>query len=411
MKKKIAFVCHRYGLEVNGGAELYCREVAEHLAEKYDITVYTTCAIDYATWANEYQPGESVINGIRVKRYPAERERIRESFDQIHGYILTSPVHTDRDEQRWIEEQGPVCPALIDAVREEADRYSVVFFMTYLYYPAIRGMGLHLPHAILIPTVHDEPMVHFRCYDDVFYSAAAIVWNTPEERAFAYGRFPGLEKIPSEMTGIGIEPPAGELPEIPERIRGKKYLVYAGRIDESKGCREMFDYYLAYKRRCGNDLKLVLMGKAMIEIPQDPDIIDLGFVSEEMKFAVMKQAYALVLFSRFESLSMVVLESMLMERPVLVTEKCEVLKGHCIRSGAGLYFRSFAEFAEGLNYLEKHPDVYQQMRINGKRYVEENYRWNRITDKYSALIELTDRHSGSGRETRERGPAGKRAGS
>ena len=67
MKKKIAFVCHRYGLEVNGGAELYCREVAEHLAEKYDITVYTTCAIDYATWANEYQPGESVINGIRVK--------------------------------------------------------------------------------------------------------------------------------------------------------------------------------------------------------------------------------------------------------------------------------------------------------------------------------------------------------
>ena len=46
----------------------------------------------------------------------------------------------------------------------------------------------------------------------------------------------------------------------------------------------LFRYFMEYKKRCGGRLKLVLMGKAVCEIPRHPDIIPLGFVPEEDKF-------------------------------------------------------------------------------------------------------------------------------
>ncbi len=391
-KEKIAFVCQRYGLEVNGGAEAYCREVAEHLKELYDVTVYTTCAQDYVTWKNVYDPGESDIHGVHVKRYPTDRERNQQEFNLIHRLVMLNPKHSNRQENNWVYKQGPVCTELIEALRAEHLQYKAVLFVTYLYYTTVKGMELNLKNAILVPTVHDEPPVYLRVFDTVFYNAKAIAWNTPEERIFALKRFPGIDRTTSVMTGIGVDKPQMELPEIPEALHSSDYLVYAGRIDESKGCGEMFRFFQKYKKRHSGDLKLALLGKPVMDIPEDPDIVCLGFVSEEMKFAVMKNAVALLLFSHFESLSIVVLESMIMGRPVLVTEKCEVLKGHCIRSNAGLYFNSYEEFDAALNWLRTHPAEYAVMRENGKKYVEQNYRWDVIIEKYQELIQsLADR--------------------
>ena len=385
-REAIAFTCQRYGLEVNGGAELHCRQVAERLVPYYDVTVYTTCAVDYTTWANEYPEGETEINGVRVRRFPVRRERNREEFDRISRKVFGDPGHSARDEQKWIDLQGPYCPELVRTLQKEYRQYRKVLFMTYLYYLTATGLPLGFENAMLIPTVHDEPPVYLRYYDAVFAGARGIIWNTEEEKAFAEKRFPRIAGTPGIMAGVGIDGPRGELPEIPEELKGKTYIVYAGRIDESKGCGEMFAFFRRYREETGRDLKLVLMGKPIMEIPEDENIISLGFVSEEMKFAVMGGALALVLFSRFESLSMVVLESMLMKRPVLVTGQCVVLKGHCVRSNAGLYFDNYPEFAGALSYLQDHPKAYRQMCLNGEKYVRENYQWDVIIDKYRHFL-------------------------
>ena len=182
--------------------------------------------------------------------------------------------------------------------------------------------------------------------------------------------------------------PAGELPSAEERfgIRGP-YLCYSGRVDPSKGCETLFRFFECYQQRHERRLQLVLTGKAAMEIPKRPDIHALGFVSEDEKYAVMKDAAALVLASELESLSIVVLESMMMGRPVLVNGKCEVLKDHCTMSNAGFYFYNYEEFEAELDYLLEHPSAYAQMCENGKNYVRDRYQWDHIIRQLSGLID------------------------
>ena len=78
--KKIAIINQRYGLEVNGGSELYSRQIAERLCKKHDVEVLTTCSLDYVTWANHYKQGIEEINGVKVRRFPTDHERTQRTF-------------------------------------------------------------------------------------------------------------------------------------------------------------------------------------------------------------------------------------------------------------------------------------------------------------------------------------------
>lgn len=385
--KKIAFVCQRYGLEVNGGAELLCRQFAEKLTDRYEVDVLTTCAVDYMTWANEYSAGDSVINGVNVKRFAVKKQRDVERFNKLCEQVFLSPDHSTTLEQKWIDEQGPYCPELVDYIDQHQLDYQCILFMTYLYYFSAVCLPKAMNNAILIPTAHDEPPVYLKHYKSVFKNAAGLIYNTHEEQKFVEEKF-DTKGIPSAMAGAGIEVPALDASKGAKSLYGlDKYIVYTGRIDESKGCGRLFAYFQEYKKRNLGDIKLVLIGKPVMEIPQDPNIISLGFISEEDKFTVMRDSVALVLASEYESLSIVVLESMALGRPVIVNGDCEVLKGHCKRSDAGLYFTRYHEFEGALNYLLSHPKEYVVMQENAKRYVDANCRWDDIVVRIFELIE------------------------
>ena len=388
--QKIAFVCQRYGEEVNGGAELYCRQVAEHLAGHYEVDVYTTCAIDYITWKNEYPAGESDLNGVHVRRWAVQGTRRRIMQGICGRWIRWSPVHSDAVEKRWIRAQGPVCDEALDALWEKQDEYTAIFFMTYLYYLTAMGMPRGFRRALLIPTLHDEWPAYLRHYDRVFQAAQGIVWNSPEEKAFAEKRFPAVKSIPGEIIGIGIEIP--RTLTLPQKIRGLKdpYVVYVGRVDESKGCGEMFEYFARYKKEHPGNLKLVLIGRENMPVPASGDILSLGFLSESDKFGVMQRARGLVLCSRFESLSMVILESMLLGRPVLVNGRSEVLRGHMVRSGAGVFYETEEAFVRGIGMLAEDTEAYADMARRGPQYVTEHYSWTEVVRKYRKMIESAE---------------------
>lgn len=387
-KLRIALVNQRYGLEVNGGSEYYTRQLAEHLAGDYEVDVLTTKALGYDTWENYYLNDVEEIHGVKVRRFRVAKKRKKLAMKVLQRLQHYCPVGRKLWEERWIDAQGPYSPELIAYIEDHAEEYAAVIFVTYLYYQSVRGIGKAGKRAILIPTAHDEPYIYFNIYQDVFETPQGLIYLTHEEKEFVESRFSVAQK-PNCVCGAGVE--------LPEKISNKAYrekyqitsdyLIYVGRIDESKGCKEMFAAFLEYKKRNpDSSLKLVLMGKAELEIPQHKDIVSHGFVSEEDKFNGISGACALWLPSRFESLSIAVLEALALGVPVLVNGDCAVLRGHCERSRAGFWYRTQEEAINQLCYLQT-GEGREVMAEKARQYIEENYQWDAIVGKVEALIE------------------------
>jgi glycosyltransferase involved in cell wall biosynthesis len=117
----------------------------------------------------------------------------------------------------------------------------------------------------------------------------------------------------------------------------------------------------------------------------------MGFLTEEMKFSALDEALILVMPSFYESLSMVVLEAWAAEKPVLANGRCDVLKGQCLRSNAGLFYENYEEFEEALTLLLASPELRRAMGKNGHRYFSRHYTWETIERKYLSLVELLEK--------------------
>jgi len=388
---KLAVVVQRYGAEINGGAELHARYIAEHLARHAEIEVLTTCARDYITWRNELTPGLDQVNGVPVRRFPVQRERDPGQFGRRSRRVFEQR-HSLGDELAWLESEGPASRALVEHVRASRQRYHYFLFFSYRYYHAYHGARAVSDRAVLVPTAERDEAIGLAIFPPVFRGVRAIMYNSFEERAMIQA-VSGNGAVPGVVVGIGSDIP--ERVE-PERFRQKHgiagpYAIYVGRIDENKGCGELFTFFQHYARRRRHPLTLVLAGNPVIPIPPHPLIRHLGFVSDEDKFDAVAGAELLIMPSRLESLSMVTLEAWALGRPVLANGTCDVLKGQCLRSNAGLYYENEAEFVEALYMLEANRPLARALGERGLAYYQRHYAWPVIERKYTDMLEQLER--------------------
>jgi glycosyltransferase involved in cell wall biosynthesis len=378
---KLAIVVQRYAADINGGAELHARYVAERLARHATVEVITTCARDYVTWKNELPAGEDVVNRIRVRRFPVSTPRDPKHFGTLSRRVFEQ-THSLADELAWLESEGPTSPALVQYVRQQAESFDFFLFFSYRYYHAWHGCRAVPAKAILIPTAERDPAMGLALFGPVLRTARALMYNSYEERALiehVSGR-----RGPGTVVGVGSEIPERTQPA---RFRRKHlvkrpFALYIGRIDENKGCPELFSHFQRYAEMHPHGLDLLLIGSSVLPIPKHPRIRHLGFLPDEDKFDALAAADLLIMPSPFESLSMVALEAWALGRPVLANGRCDVLKGQCIRSNAGLFYESFEEFAEALYLLEASGPLGGVLGRNGREFFRRHYAWSVIEQKY-----------------------------
>ncbi len=385
---KIAYVSPRYAPGAAGGAEVLIQNWAERMRERGHYSeVLTTCVRDHFTWENEYPPGEEVIRGVRVRRFPSDPpdHRLRSFYlDRI-----ASGLSLSREEEEALIGSVAVSRSLCDRITACRDEFDFFIFSPYLfgltYFGARRAPG----KAIIVPCLHDEPFAYLKIIRRLFSSAAGIFFNSVPEREFA-GKLLRASGEKSAVVGMGIEAPG---PPDPDAFRRKynldgPFLFYAGRREGGKNTPLLIEYFRTFRRYRGTGLKLVLCGTGEVDLKREDrnSIRDLGYLEEAGKWDAYAASLAFCHPSTNESLSIVLLESWLTGKPALVNAFSPVTLDHCRRSGGGLYFRDYFEFEEALLYLLREPAAAGRMGERGREYVRRYYDWEKVLDRLETAL-------------------------
>ena len=400
---KILYVSMRYGEEIAGGAEQHCREMAERMvARGHEVEVATTCAQSYVDWANVFVAETTELHGVIVHRFANAAGR-DDGFDALHRQLTSSPgPHPLSLQREWMRMQGPYSPDLAAWLDSHAPGFDCVVCFTYLYWTTastLDALAGRVP-IVLHPTVHDEPALRLSIFDEVFRLPDAFALSTPEEAALIGRRFRRVP--PAVVVGVGVDVDPAEPQKFTELygLGDTPYLLYAGRVEEGKGARELLDAFTAYKAKHASDpIKLVFLGEAVMTLPERTDVIVTGFVDAPTRDAALAGAYALVQPSRFESFSMVLTEAFAHGRPALVQGDCAVLRGHAYRSGAAIPYRNGLEFEAALRALRADQDRVNAMGDAGRAYVQREYDWDVVLERYESLLRAVTKEF-CGRELR-----------
>lgn len=393
---RVAFVAPRYGDRIIGGAEAAMRLIAERLVSMlgWQVEALTSCCSDYMTWENDLPEGESSLNGVRVRRFPALYPRMVE-FDIVTERLLRDPLHAGVEESdRWIDLQGPNCPRLVEALAAcDAD---VVAFSPYLYHPAVRGVEVVARRSLLHPAAHDEPQVYLPVFRDTFLGAASFVFNGDWEREFVQGLF-GVASTPSLTLGLGVDDPGAAGVDVPSALDSgaaaaagvgeRPYVCCLGRVDVGKGTPDLVEQFARYKELRPGPLALVLVGPVAHRPREHPDVFVAGQVDEATKWSLLDGSLGLVSPSPFESFAMVLMEAWSRRRPAIVNARCAATSEQCRLSGAGRAYGSFDELAALLDRLAADTPWRERLGERGRAYVDARYRWPGLIERWGRFAE------------------------
>ncbi|MCO7219997.1 glycosyltransferase family 4 protein [Klenkia sp. PcliD-1-E] len=378
---RIGLVPARFGEGMVGGAEIVLAEMAKRLAARgWDVEILTTCAIDHFSWDNVLPAGESVEQGLKVRRFPAVFEDNPERGFLDHA-VATGQKLGLQQQQRWIN-AGMRSPELYHHLLDNGRDYRALVYGPYVFWPAYAGSQLLPERSLLWTCLHDEPAAYLDLFDPVLSGIAGLFLQTEPEHELAHRVSSRL--APHAVVGCGVEVPESYDPDgfrerygLPER-----FVLYAGRREGAKGWEDMLAAFGRAVERTGLPLSLVTFGSGEVRPPAGiaDRVFDLGFLPDHERDNAFAAAAAYIQPSRFEAFSRTVMEAWLAGTPVIANGGSDVVRWHCERSGAGLVYDDEAEFTECLRFVAEAPELAEQLASGGRDYVLSNYTWDVVLD-------------------------------
>lgn len=391
--KKIGFVIPWYSEKIPGGAEMELRGLTTHLhAAGVKLEILTTCVKEFSSdWNVDYYPeGIEEIHGFDVRRFKV-RKRDTPAFDAVN-YKLMNGIPINVEEEKTYIREMINSPDMYEYMDKHRDEYKLFVFIPYMFGTTYYGILTCPEKSVLIPCLHDESYAYMNCYKECFAKLKGIIFHAKPESILANKLF-DLSLSNQAILGEGVYT---DLKYDSQAFRKKfnidsPFILYAGRKDSGKNVHTLIEYYCKYIKCHFTELQLVLIGGGEIELPREQvengDIINLGFVDIQDKYNAQAAAELLCQPSKNESFSLVIMESWLCKRPVLVHEDCAVTKNFVAESNGGLYFKDYSDFEGCVNYILRNREAAAEMGRNGEKYVKDNFAWDVIVKKYTTFFD------------------------
>lgn len=394
MSNHFAFCSPRFGPNIAGGAETLVRELALKLQERGDqIDILTTCAVDNRSWENQLEAGEFDDQGLCVRRFKVD-ERDLEAWIPRQINISEGLRLGVDDQLEWMQ-HSVNSSTMLDFIRINQHRYSALFFSPYLFGTTFWGSLVAPEKSLLISCLHDESYAYLELIRYMFRTVKGVIFNAPPEQQLANQLYSDdLQIIRGGYVGMGFEPSSDLNRITPYFEHNFPYLLYLGRKETGKNVHLLLDQFIEIKVLFPElkDLKLVIAGAGSFNDLERPeaksraDIIDLSHLSEHDKQRLIRHAVALAQPSTNESFSIVLMESWLLETPVIVNSSCSVTTYHVEKSEAGFAVDSSLELGYVLKKLLSDRSLAKRLGSSGFSYVRSEYSWGAVLKRFDQVL-------------------------
>ncbi len=335
-----------------------------------------------------------------------------------------------RDCSAQVEALGPsranygMSPRFVPWLQENAEKFDAVVvnglwqFNSYGVWKALRGTGkpyFVFPHGMLDPWFkRTYPLKHAKKWlywpwaeYRVLRDAHAVLFTCEQERQLARESF-WLYRCNERVVSLGIARPSGNadaqreefLRRFPE-CRGKRIVLFLGRIHEKKGC-DLLIRAFAEVAPFHSDLQLVMAGPEQQDathwrgLASETGIADrvvwTGMLSGDVKWGALHAAEVFALPSHQENFGLAVVEALACGVPVLISREVNIWR-EITDSGAGLAEADTVEGTSKLlgDWLEMPSSAREQMKAAAARCFAERFE---ITSATRNLLKVL--HNGNG---------------
>ena len=206
------------------------------------------------------------------------------------------------------------------------------------------------------------------------------------------------KKVRVAHLGVDVQPAKTNSTDKTEIMPSKPYLLFIGAGDER---RRVDDLVAAYNnlKADGEDIQIVLVGEnfkkkehipnkrtrdAVLQSSYQKDILTLGYVSDETKQQLFKNSLAFVYPTKYEGFGIPVLESYLLETPVITYKNSSIPE---VGGEHALYVKDWYGIVGRVKQLLRESDQERSRRTVAAKKYAEGFTWDKTAKSvYKILV-------------------------